>query len=76
MCIYIQKEAIEKELATTKSALAKAEAERDKAAESASNAANSEEIDVLNGQISVMQEVIDSKEGELASCKSVSFYWR
>ena len=43
-----------------------------KAREAEEKAKSSGEIDELNGQIVVMQEVIDSKESEVASLKKVT----
>ena len=40
-------------------------------AEAAEKAKSSEEIDELNGQIAMMQEVIDSKDKEIDSLKKV-----
>ena len=56
-----QKEAVEKELANVKKQL--------KEAQESVSSANPEEIAELNGQISVMQEVIDSNEVELKEVK-------
>ena len=59
-----QKEAIEKELEQVKAE--KAELEK-----TTGNQASSEEVEELNSQISVMQEVIDSKDSEIEGMKKV-----
>lgn len=67
-----EKEELEKKLEEAKKRVEEAVAEKESAvAEAAEKAKSSEEIDELNGQIAVMQEVIDSKDKETDSLKKV-----
>lgn len=67
-----EKEELEKNLAEMKKKCEAAFEEKKAAiAEAEEKAKSSGEIDELNGQIAVMQEVIDSKESEVATLKKV-----
>ena len=68
-----EKEELEKSLSEMKEKCKAAIEEKEAAvAEAEEKVKSSGEIDELNGQIAVMQEVIDSKESEVASLKKVA----